>query len=44
MDIIAMAFGLTDAVKKFAGRAKSLYYAIVLMGHECDQCGGIDGR
>ena len=40
MDIIAMAFGLTDAVKRFAGRAKSLYYAVVLMGHDCDQCGG----
>lgn len=35
-----MAFSLADAVAAFAGRAKQLYYAIMLMGHSCTVCGG----
>ena len=40
MDIIAMAFSLADAVAAFAGRAKLLYYAVMLLGHSCLRCGG----
>ena len=40
MDIIAMAFSLADAVASFAGRAKRLYYAVMLLGHSCPACGG----
>jgi len=40
IDIIRLAFRLAEAVTGFAGRAKQLYYAVMLMGHECPRCGG----
>ncbi len=40
MDIIVLAFSLADAVAAFAGRAKRLYYAVMLLGHSCPACGG----
>jgi hypothetical protein len=40
IDIIRSAFRLAEAVTGFAGRAKQLYYAVMLMGHECPRCGG----
>jgi len=40
IDIIRLAFRLAEAVTGFAGRARQLYYAVVLMGHECHRCGG----
>jgi len=40
MDIIAWAFKLVGAVGRLADRARQLYYAIVLMGHACPDCGG----
>ncbi len=39
MDIIALAFSLADAVTAFAGRARKLYYAVMLLGHSCPACG-----
>jgi len=39
MDIIALAFSLADAVATFAGRARRLYYAVMLLGHSCPACG-----
>ena len=41
MEIIRLAFRLAEAVTGFAGRARQLYYAVVLMGHECPECGGM---
>ena len=35
-----MAFSLADAVATFAGRAKRLYYAVMLLGYSCPACGG----
>lgn len=40
MDIIRQAFHLVEIVTGFAGRARKLYYAIMLMGYVCPQCGG----
>ncbi len=40
IDIIRLAFRLAEAVTGFAGRARQLYYAVMLMGHECPRCGG----
>ena len=40
MDIVKQAFRLVEAVTGFAGRARKLYYAVVLMGHSCPACGG----
>jgi DNA-directed RNA polymerase subunit RPC12/RpoP len=40
IDIIRLAFRLAEAVTGFAGRARQLYYAVVLMGHECPECVG----
>ena len=40
MDIIRQAFRLMDVVMGFAGRARKLYYAVVLLGHFCPACGG----
>ena len=39
IDIIRLAFRLAEAVIGFAGRARQLYYAVMLMGHECARCG-----
>jgi len=38
--IIRLAVRLAEAVTGFAGRARQLYYAVMLMGHECPGCGG----
>ena len=40
MDIIAWAFRLVGAVERLTDRARQLYYAIMLMGHECPLCRG----
>jgi len=40
MNIIGLAFRLVGRVEAFAGRARSLYYAVMLMGHMCPDCGG----
>ena len=40
MDIIRQAFRLMEAVTGFVGRARKLYYAVVLLGHCCPGCGG----
>jgi hypothetical protein len=40
MDIVRQALCLLEAVSGFAGRARQLYYAIVLLGHTCPACGG----
>ena len=40
MDIIRQAFRLLEVVTGFAGRARKLYYAVVLLGHSCLRCGG----
>jgi len=40
IDIIRSAFRLVEAVTGFAGRVRQLYYAVMLMGHECPRCGG----
>jgi len=40
MDIVKQAFRLVEVVTGFAGRARQLYYAVVLMGHSCPRCGG----
>ena len=40
MDIIKQAFCLIEAVTGFAGRARKLYYAVVLLGHSCPKCDG----
>jgi len=40
MDIVRQAFRLLEAVTGFAGRARRLYYAVVLLGHACPDCGG----
>ena len=39
MDIIRQAFYLLEAVTGFAGRARKLYYAVMLLGHTCPACG-----
>ena len=40
MDIVRQAFRLMEEVSSFAGRARKLYYAIMLLGHSCPRCGG----
>ena len=40
MDIVRQAFRLAEVVTGFAGRARKLYYAVMLMGHSCTRCGG----
>ena len=40
MDIVAMAMDLAGVVNRFVERARHVYYAVVLMGHECPECGG----
>ena len=40
MDIIRQAFRLMEAVTGFAGRARKLYYAVMLLGHSCPACDG----
>ncbi|KKK63595.1 hypothetical protein LCGC14_2992720, partial [marine sediment metagenome] len=40
MDIVRQAFRLVEVVTAFAGRARQLYYAVVLLGHSCPRCGG----
>jgi len=49
IDIVRLAFRLAEAVTGFAGRVRQLYYAVMLMGHECHRCGGglvmeVEGR
>ncbi len=40
IDIVRLAFRLAEAVTGFAGRARQLYYAVMLLGRECPRCGG----
>ena len=40
MDIVKLAFKLANAVCSVLWRARGFYYAIVLMPHECPDCGG----
>ncbi len=40
MNIIKMAFGLTEAVQRFIARARRFYYAVALSRHDCPQCHG----
>jgi len=40
MNIISMAFRLTDAVAAYAHRVRRFYYAVVLSAHACPKCGG----
>ncbi len=40
MDIIRQAFRLMEMVLGFTGRARKLYYAVMLLGHSCSMCGG----
>lgn len=35
-----MAFRLSEAVRAFAGRARELFYAVMLAGYECPRCSG----
>ena len=49
MDIIRQAFRLMEVVMGFAGRARKLYYAVMLLGHSCPKCDGrltmvVEGR
>lgn len=39
MDIIRQAFRLIEMVTGFVGRARKLYYAVMLLGHSCPKCG-----
>ena len=39
MNIISLAFRLSEAVAALKIRAKELYYAVMLMGHACPGCG-----
>lgn len=39
-EFVNLAFRLSDTVKAFAGRAKELFYAVMLMGYECPRCSG----
>ncbi|MBL7223552.1 MAG: hypothetical protein ISS72_06855 [Candidatus Brocadiae bacterium] len=39
MDIIGLVSRLVGRVKSFAERARRFYYAVMLAGHECPQCG-----
>ena len=40
MNIVKQAFCLLEAVTGFAGRARKLYYAVMLLGHVCPACTG----
>ena len=40
MDIVAWAFKLVGAVGRLADRTRQLYYAVMLLGHACPDCGG----
>jgi len=40
IDIIRLAFRLWEKVTGFSGRAREFFYAIVLVGRECSECGG----
>jgi len=35
-----MAFRLSEAVRAFVGRARKLFYAVMLTGYECPRCSG----
>ncbi len=37
---VGMAFALGEAVRAFAARARTLFYAVMLLGYECPQCSG----
>lgn len=39
-NIISLAYTLTDLVAAFAARSRRFFYAVVLMGHDCPECGG----
>lgn len=39
-EFVAMAFRLSEAVRAFAGRARELFYAVMLAGYECPRCSG----
>ncbi len=40
MNIISMAFRLTDAVAAYTHRVRRFYYAVMLSAHACPKCGG----
>ena len=40
MNILALAFRLTDLVGFFKQRARQFFYGVMLMGHVCPQCSG----
>ena len=39
-ELVRMAFALSEALKAFAGRARTLFYAVMLLGYACPQCAG----
>jgi len=40
MDIVAWAFKLVGRVERLSKHARTLYHAVMLMGHRCPMCGG----
>jgi len=40
MNIIKLAFEMTEAVQNFFGRARKFYYNVVMLGHRCGKCNG----
>ena len=49
MNIVAFAFDMSEAVKRFVARAKQFYYLVMLFGCRCPKCNGslamiADGR
>ena len=40
MNIIAMAFRLSEVIGLFKQRARQFFYGVMLMRHACPQCGG----
>jgi len=39
MDIIKLAFNMTDVVQRYVDKARRFYYWIMLLGHRCSECG-----
>ena len=40
IDIISLAYRLTDSVAAFASHSRRFFYAVTLMAHDCPKCGG----
>ena len=40
MDVVALAFGMAEAVGKFVARARRFWYTVMLLGYKCPACGG----